>query len=515
MASCRLARLRRAKKSCWSRSEAVTHPLSNFRDLREFSSATSSAMLNENAAVIHWFRRDLRIADNTALSHAAKPGLPIVPVYILSEWSHRHQWTGPNRQHFLCGSLESLARNLEKLGGRLIVRQGSVVAELRALIEQSHAVAVHFNADPDPFGKKIEVQVRQLCSELGVECHAHADVALHGPEQVLTQSDLPYRVYTPYSRNWLSLPKPSPLTKLTRLRTPPDLHTLPLPTVHVWGLELPTSQAVEPGERAARERLRTAINGKIQAYAGKRDFPAANGTSRISQDLRYGLLSIRTVYAEAIKARAAADLAERGGIDVFIKELAWREFYFAILHHFPNVLEQEFNSDWRGLPWDEPGEHFEAWQAGRTGFPIVDAGMRELRATGFMHNRVRMITAMFLTKDLHLDWKQGESWFMQNLVDGEIASNNGGWQWSAGTGADAAPYFRIQNPWSQTLKFDTDGTYIKRWVPELAKTHPSRFLEAPEDGRPIAADYPLPCVDHKTERDRTLAIFKRHRENSR
>ena len=215
-----------------------------------------------------------------------------------------------------------------------------------------------------------------------------------------------------------------------------------------------------------------------------------------------------------MKARAAANPAGRVGIDIFIKELAWREFYFAILHHYPNVLDEEFNADWRGLPWDEPGDHFEAWKEGRTGFPIVDAGMRELRETGFMHNRVRMITAMFLTKDLHIDWKQGESHFMQHLVDGEIASNNGGWQWSAGTGADAAPYFRIQNPWSQTARYDPAGGYIKRWIPELASVHPSLFMEAPKDGKPLAAGYPLPCVDHKTERERTLSIFKRHRGNN-
>ncbi|MES2923789.1 MAG: deoxyribodipyrimidine photo-lyase [Verrucomicrobiota bacterium] len=467
------------------------------------------------ASVIHWFRRDLRIADNTALSRAAKLGLPVVPVYILSDWRGVHSWTGPNRQHFLCGSLESLAKNLESIQGRLIVRQGPAADELRKIILESRAVALHFNADPDPFGKSVEKAVRGLCAELGVECHSHPDATLHGPDEVLTQSDLPYRVFTPYSRTWLDRPKPAPFAKPLALRTPAHLSSLPLPTVKVWGWEIPATQIIDPGERAARKRLKEAISGKIPLYDAKRDFPAANGTSRISQDLRFGLVSIRTVYAETLKARAAADAAGKAGIDVFIKELAWREFYFAILHHFPNVLDEEFNADWRGLPWDEPGERFEAWRQGRTGFPIVDAGMRELKATGFMHNRLRMITAMFLTKDLHIDWKQGESWFMQNLVDGEIASNNGGWQWSAGTGADAAPYFRIQNPWSQTARYDPEGIYIKRWVPELADVHPSHFLAAPVDGRSIAPDYPLPCVDHKIERDRTLAIFKRHRESAR
>jgi deoxyribodipyrimidine photo-lyase len=471
-------------------------------------------MPEANASVIHWYRRDLRIADHMGLARAAAHGLPVIPVYVLSAWRDSHLWTGPNRQHFLCGCLTSLDRNLQTIGGRLILRQGDAVEQLRRLIRESRAAAIHFTADPDPFGKLVEERVRQLCASLGIECYAHADATLHGPGEVLTKCALPYRVYTPFSRNWLGLPKPEPLGTPVSLRTPAHLSSLPLPTVELWGWQVPTTRMLEPGEPAARKRLQRAVAGTIQAYAAMRDLPAAKGTSRLSQDLRFGLISIRTVYAQAMKARAAANAAGRAGIDIFIKELAWREFYFAILHHFPNVLDEEFNADWRGLPWDRPGPNFEAWQQGRTGFPLVDAGMRELLASGFMHNRVRMITAMFLTKDLHLDWKQGESHFMRHLVDGEIASNNGGWQWSAGSGADAAPYFRIQNPWTQTARYDPAGVYIKRWIPELAGVHPSRFMQPPADGKPLAAGYPMPCVDHPSERARTLAIFNRHREKT-
>ncbi len=472
-------------------------------------------MPEQRAPVIHWFRRDLRITDNTALSGAAESGMPVIPIYIASDWRDRHHWTGSNRQHFLCKSLESLARNLETVGGRLVIRQGRAVDAMRQLIRETGATAVHFNADPDPFGKTVEKELEKLCTGLGVDCYRHDDVSLHPPDQVLTQSDHPYRVFTPYSRNWLGQAKPSPRGKPKSLATPVSLKSLPLPTVASWGLSLPEASLVEAGERAARERLQLAIQGTIQDYEAKRDFPAQSGTSRISQDLRHGLISIRTVYAECLAARHGTTAAGKKSIDVFIKELAWREFYFAILHHFPNVLEEEFNADWRGLPWDEPGEKFEAWKDGRTGFPIVDAGMRELQATGFMHNRVRKITAMFLTKDLHVDWRLGESWFMQHLVDGEIASNNGGWQWSAGTGADAAPYFRIQNPWSQTARYDSKGDYIRKWVPELAGIPGEKFHQAPQDGRPLAAGYPMPCVDHKTEREKTLAIFKAHRAQQR
>lgn len=466
------------------------------------------------ASVIHWYRRDLRVADNIALTHAAGLGLPVVPVYVLSGWKDCHAWTGPNRQQFLCGCLTSLARDLRALGGRLVLRQGDAVEQLRRLIRESRAVALHFNADPDPFGKRVEQRVREMCANLGIACHAHADVSLHDPGEVLTRSGHPYRIFTPFSRTWLDLPKPPPVGKPAALRTPAHLDSLPLPTVALWGWQVPATRLLEPGEAAARKRLRRATGGIIQAYAAMRDLPAGDGTTRISQDLRFGLLSIRTVYAAALKACATADAAGRAGIDTFLKELAWREFYFAILHHFPNVLDEEFNAAWRGLPWRPPGPGFAAWQQGLTGFPIVDAGMRELLATGFMHNRVRMITAMFLTKELHLDWKQGESHFMRHLVDGEIASNNGGWQWSAGTGADAAPYFRIQNPWTQTSRYDPAGIYIKRWIPELAGVHPSRFMAPPMDGKPLATGYPLPCLDHAVERNRTLAIFKRHREQT-
>ena len=465
---------------------------------------------SEMPPVIHWFRRDLRIADNTALYYASKAG-GVVPVYILSDWSKAHAWTGSNRQQFLCGCLESLAKNLETLDSRLIIRKGAAISELKKLITETGATAVYFNRDPDPFGKKTEQELSHLCADLGINCCGYDDVALHNPTEILTQTGNPYKVYTPYANNWLSRPKPSPLPKPASLNTPQGISSLELPKLSHWGLPESNADLPEPGERAARKRMRNAVSKIIGYYADKRDIPSLEATSRLSQDLRFGLISIRTLYAKVASSLATANGRSKTSIQIYIKELAWREFYFAILHHFPHVLDHEFNPDWKGLPWDEPGENFERWKSGNTGFPIVDAGMRQLLQTGFMHNRVRMITAMFLTKDLHIDWKLGESHFMQHLTDGEIASNNGGWQWSAGTGADAAPYFRIQNPWSQTAKHDPTGVYIKRWIPELMHVEPKKFQTPPENNLPLAPDYPMPCVDHKTERERTLAIFKKHR----
>jgi deoxyribodipyrimidine photo-lyase len=462
------------------------------------------------SSVIHWFRRDLRIADNSALYHASRSG-GVIPVYILSTWTKSHAWTGSNRQKFLCGCLESLSKNLETLDSKLIIREGNAISVLKKLIAETGATAVFFNRDPDPFGKIAELELAALCQDIGIECKGYDDVALHSPTEILTQSGNPYKVYTPYSNNWLSRPKPLPIPKPKPLKTPKGISSLPLPTLSHWKLPESNAELPEPGERAARLRMNHAVSNIIGQYLEKRDIPSLEATSRISQDLRFGLISIRTLYAKVASALDSAKGRSRNSIQIYIKELAWREFYFAILHHFPQVLDHEFNENWKGLPWDEPNENFEKWKSGKTGFPIVDAGMRQLLHTGFMHNRVRMITAMFLTKDLHIDWKLGESHFMQHLTDGEIASNNGGWQWSAGTGADAAPYFRIQNPWSQTAKFDPTGVYIKRWIPELASVDPKKFQTPPENNLPLTLDYPLPCVDHKTERERTLAIFKKHR----
>jgi deoxyribodipyrimidine photo-lyase len=464
---------------------------------------------------IHWYRRDLRMADHKILRAASQACAAVCPVYVVATRRQPQAWTGPNRQQFLCDSLAALAADLPTIGGRLIVRHGAPVEVLRQLISETGAQAVYFQTDPDPHGHAVEMAVAGLCRELGVAVHAMHDVSLHAPEAVLTGAGNPYRVFTPYARNWLAAAKEAPVPTVGALHTPPHLRSDPLPTLAEWGLPQPASGILRAGERAAGERLTDALEHRLGCYHAQRDLPAVAGTARISQDLRFGALSIRSIYAKVATAHDAAAPAQRRGYQTFLNELAWREFYFAILRHFPEVLEVEFAPQWRGLPWAEPDAKLGAWQLGRTGFPIIDAGMRELLATGHMHNRARMLTAMFLTKDLHYDWRLGEAWFMQHLVDGEIAANNGGWQWSAGTGADAAPYFRIQNPWTQTARFDPQGSYIKRWVPELAALPAQRFLSPPADRRPIAPDYPLPILDHNAERQRTLAIFQRHKAQQR
>ena len=465
-------------------------------------------MPETSKVAIHWFRRDLRLTDNTALHHAVRDAEWVVPVYVISNWSGFHHWTGSNRQQFLCGCLASLEQNIAHAGGQLIFRRGKAADELERLIKATKAHAVYTNRDPDPFGMATEKEVEARCRALGVEFHSYKDCVMHERSEVLTGSGTPFRVFTPYNKVWQAMAKDPVLPAVKKLRTPEGLASLKAPDLSAWQLPEPVATLPEAGERAARARMKDAMTGVLRRYKETRNTPLGRTTSRLSTDLRHGTLSIRELYHRAAALLPEASAAEKVSIQTWLNEIAWREFYMQILFHWPEVLEQEFDPKWRGLPWEYDAERLQRWKDGMTGFPIVDAGMRELKATGFMHNRVRMITAMFLTKDLHLDWRLGEKYFMQQLTDGEIASNNGGWQWSAGTGADAAPYFRIQNPWSQTKSYDPDGEYIRRWVPELARVSPAALL-SPQTVR-LAPGYPLPMVDHSEERDRTMEFFRRH-----
>jgi deoxyribodipyrimidine photo-lyase len=467
------------------------------------------------STAIHWFRRDLRLTDNTALTAAVAEHEHIVPVYILSDWKNEHDWCGAARQEFLCGCLESLAKNLQAKGGRLIVRQGPADVALEKLARESAADALYFNRDPDPFGRAMEERIAKMGAGLGIKIHAHQDIAIHERDEVLTGNGSPFKVFTPYAKAWHKLDKPELQRAVGKLSTPPKLASDPLPTLATWGLQ-GTAEIPSPGEAAARKRLNHFLGGPIARYGAERDNPLGLANSHLSADLRHGTLSIREIYAKC-GTLAREQPRQARSIDAFINELVWREFYFQVLWHWPDVLDHEWREDYRDLKWRaywrpgkrSPGEDFERWCAGQTGFPIVDAGMRQLAATGYMHNRVRMITAMFLTKDLHIWWMHGESWFMRHLVDGEIASNNGGWQWSASTGTDAAPYFRIQNPWSQTKRYDPEGAYIRRWVPELRDVPAAQLMQPPAPGSSLAKGYPLPMVDHHREREVALEMFRR------
>lgn len=432
---------------------------------------------------IMWFRRDLRLTDNPALSAAAERG-PVVPVFILDEALLEGRWPSPNRVHFMLESLRVLDQQLQEKGSRLIVRQGSPARVLRELVEETGAEQVHWQRDYGPYARKRDEAVARAVA------HAiHPGQLIQEPEDVLTGEGKPYSVFTPYRRRWETMPRRRFLRGPRHLEAPgkwPRSEKLPRAK--------PLSELPAAGEPEARKRLAAFVQ-KAAEYAEKRDFPAQNGTSHLGQDLRWGLLS-------------PLEVAERcDASDVFVSEICWRDFYYHILWHHPKVVRHAFRHDLDKVRWQQDKSALEAWKEGRTGYPIVDAAMRQLKATGWMHNRARMIVASFLTKDLLIDWREGEKHFMDYLTDGDLASNNGGWQWAASTGTDPQPYFRIFNPTLQGKKFDPEGAYVRQWVPELAKVDKKAIHDPPVEVRRHLG-YPEPIVDHSAMRQVALRAYE-------
>lgn len=462
-----------------------------------------------SAAQLVWFRRDLRVHDQPAL-HAACAGPELVALFVLDPHLLAHPKVGAPRLAYLADALTALDEALAARGGRLILRHGDPVEEVARVAAEVYAATVHICDDVSPYARRRDAAVGARLEADGRRLESHDGVFVHPPGSVTTGAGAPYRVFTPFAKAWRARPRPAPLPSPATLPPTPDLATAAPPDrAALGGADAPA----EPvgGEAAARGRWQRFLNDGVADYHDRRDLLAVDGTSRLSADLHYGCLSPRELID-------ALDLSEPGPA-TFATELIWREFYGHVLAAWPEVLTTEFNPVWRALPWEGDGAAAAAWREGRTGFPIVDAGMRQLAATGWMHNRARMIVASFLCKDLRVDWRVGEAHFLRSLFDGDLASNNGGWQWAAGTGTDAQPYFRIFNPTTQGERFDPEGSYVRRWVPELAGV-PSRHIHAPErmpadvaraSGVAIGRDYPAPLVDHATERRRTLDWFKAHR----
>jgi deoxyribodipyrimidine photo-lyase len=460
--------------------------------------------------VIHWFRRDLRLADNTALSEAAKRAQTVVPVFILEDASR----TGPDvsaaRLAFMLQSVAALRQDLATRGHPLVIRCGEADKILPGLCRKVGAQAVFGNRQYEPQAQRRDESVAAGLLQIGVGFELFKDAVAWDEQEILTQAGRPYTVFTPYAKAWKAraVARPGPIFDRPKSKAP-ALPSDPLPAAPD-ALGHPLTQPVPPaGEAAAREQLARFLAGPVHAYAANRDFPALAATSHLSPHLHAGTLGIRTVLAALMKARGKAPPGQAAGCDVFLNELIWREFYVQVLCNFPHVATSAFRPELNRLPWSENQEHFQAWCAGRTGYPIVDAAMRCLQATGSLHNRLRMITAMFLTKDLLLSWQWGERWFMRQLVDGDLAANNGGWQWSAGTGTDAAPYFRIFNPVTQGQKFDPAGAFVRRWVPEL-ENFPDKLVHQPwENPSELArSKYPARVVRHEVQREKCLALFR-------
>ncbi len=466
------------------------------------------------STAIWWIRRDLRLTDNQALAEAMAQAEQVIPLFIFDPDLLDSAYVGEKRLAFLLGGLRQLDAALRERDSRLIIRRGQPEEVLQKLLASSGAEAIVAEKDYSPYAQTRDEALAETLPLTLVE-----SLTVHSPATILKDDGDPYIVYTPYSKSWKALPHPAAddiLPSPENIATPADVEGDEIPAEP----QLPDSVPFPPGEAEAGRRLRTFTEGEeapIHAYAEQRNRPDLEGTSQLSPYFRFGLLSARQAVVAALQARAnAPDKAARKGAETWLNELIWREFYVAILHHFPHVREKNFRADYDDIAWNEDEAAFTAWCEGRTGYPIVDAAMRQLKQSGWMHNRARMIVASFLVKDLLIDWRKGERWFMQHLVDGDPAANNGGWQWTAGTGTDAAPYFRIFNPTLQSKKHDPDGAFIRRWVPELADV-PTKYIHEPvkmsaaeqrRTGCTIGQDYPEPMIDHFQARERTLAAYK-------
>ncbi len=440
---------------------------------------------------IFWFRRDLRLKDNAGLYHALKSDIPVLPIFIFDKnILERLEDRTDARVTFIHQTLATLKKELAALGSSLLIKYGTPKMVWEEILEAYNVKSVFTNRDYEAYALERDGMIKELVENNGGTFHTFKDHVIFEKEEVLKKDGLPYTVFTPYSRIW----KAKLLEKMVAVEAAngqtQDLsyyfksypnekyftnfyQTNPLPA--------PTLQEMDFEETSIEIPDQTVTRGLIRNYDQTRNFPAiAGGTSKLGIHFRFGTISVRE------KARHAQQLNE-----VFLNELIWRDFYAMILAHFPHVANGAFRKKYENIPWRNNEREFKKWCEGKTGYPMVDAGMRELNATGFMHNRVRMVTSSFLTKHLLIDWRWGEAYFAEKLLDFDLASNNGGWQWAAGCGTDAAPYFRIFNPTSQMQKFDKELKYVKKWIPEYETTA-----------------YPSPIVEHKFARERCLATFK-------
>jgi deoxyribodipyrimidine photo-lyase len=449
---------------------------------------------------VMWFRRDLRLADNPALCAAADAG-DVLPLFVLDPalWGP----AGPSRRAYLGASLRSLDASLRQRRSHLSVVRGDPVRRVVLAAKAVGADTVHVAADFGPYGAQRDRDVEEALGEAGIELVRTGSPYAVDPGTVRNGSGENFKVFTPFSRRWADHGWPSPVDAPTGVSwlslddTSEKTTDIPDPELPA-GLELP-----EAGEAAAHARWEEFLD-KLADYDEDRNRPGVDGTSRMSVHLKYG---------EVHPRQLLADLARRSGAgaSTYRTELAWRDFYADVLHARPDSAREYYKPEFGRMPYDRPGKQLEAWQEGRTGYPIVDAGMRQLRATGWMHNRVRMIVASFLVKDLHVEWQHGARHFLHWLVDGDLASNNHGWQWTAGSGTDASPFFRVFNPTTQGQKFDPPGDYVRRWVEELAD--PDQVPD-PHDPDPDTRDlvgYPPQMVDHKAERLEALDRYEKIR----
>ncbi|MBI3348115.1 MAG: deoxyribodipyrimidine photo-lyase [Burkholderiales bacterium] len=459
-----------------------------------------------------WFRRDLRADDHAALYRALTSARQVYCAFVLDRDILDALPRADRRVEFILGALKTLDEDLRKQGGALIVRHGVAAEEIPRLAAELGVQAVFTNHDDEPQALARDARVTDLLKDLGVSLHSFKDHVIFERREVMTATGGPYGVFTPYKNAWLRKVDDFYLSSYPVERHAAALAASPLargvPTLEDIGFE-PAGLTPHLGEgsRGAAALLDDFLD-RMDEYDKKRDFPAIKGPSYLSVHLRFGTVSIRRL------ARLAHQRMQGGdhGAEIWLSELIWRDFYHQVMHHHPHAMTAAFRREYDAIAWETGAAAdalFQAWCEGRTGYPLVDAAMRQLNATGYQHNRLRMVTASFLTKDLGLDWRRGEAYFAQQLLDFDLAANNGGWQWASSSGCDAQPYFRIFNPTAQSEKFDAEGRFIRRYCPELAALD-AKAIHAPWERAPLAmqgVDYPRPVVDHAVARERTLARY--------
>ncbi|QJE71946.1 deoxyribodipyrimidine photo-lyase [Aerophototrophica crusticola] len=471
---------------------------------------------------IVWFRQDLRLADNPALAHAVESGRPVIPLFVLDDLTPGEWKPGGASRWWLHHSLAALRDGLARLGAPLVLRRGPADVVVGKLAAETGAALVTWNRNYDPASIERDSRLKAELQKSSVEAVSCNGNLLNEPWTVLAGAGNPYKVFTPYykavlARTKAGEPRPAP-DRLAAPAASPESDTL-----EEWGL-LPTKPDWaggmrafwKPGEPGALERLERFLSEACEGYAQGRNIPGMDGTSRLSPHLHFGELSPRQVWHAAMGLLARDKRPScRENVESFLREIIWREFSHGLLYHFPHLPDRPLNPRFEDFPWQPDPKLMAAWKRGRTGYPIVDAGMRQLWETGWMHNRVRMIVGSLLVKHLLQPWQAGERWFWDTLVDADLANNSAGWQWIAGCGADAAPYFRVFNPVLQGEKFDPDGRYVRRWVPELARL-PDKYVHAPWTAPPMVLSgagvvlgktYPAPVVEHGKGRERALAAF--------
>ena len=468
------------------------------------------------APTILWFRKDLRLGDNSALEAAIELGAPVIPLFIWSPDESGGWAPGAASKWWLHQALKSLSESFKEVSGEFVLREGDSLGQLRDIIEKTGAKRVYWNRRYESPHREQDALIKRQLREDGIEVESFNSSLLNEPHTAATGGGNPYKVYTPYWKKVKDRPiEPIAESNIDSLKfadSYPEtlaLKSLGLLPEKQWHHKF--FQHWEVSEAAAQERLGKFLNQPVEGYNQARDIPSEDGTSSLSPYLHWGLIGPRQIM-HALKAKH--DLSKEGP-EVYAKEIYWREFAYNVLYHFPKTPDAPLHEKYADFPWQPDANALKRWQHGQTGYPIVDAGMRQLYATGWMHNRVRMVVSSLLVKHLLQDWREGASWFWDTLVDADLASNTLGWQWSAGCGADAAPYFRVFNPITQGKKFDAEGEYVRKWVPEIAML-PSKFIHEPWEapagileyaGVELGKDYPEPIIDHKEGRERALAAL--------